>query len=281
MTRLLLFFILFFASADIIAQTDNIVLKDLTWDKTAPAGMLELEIPSANSQLPAMMYTANGKEKHPTLLLLHGMPGNEKSLDIAQAVRAHGWNVIYFNYRGSWGTSGKFDFKNCVEDTKNVVAFCNKYQDSLRIDTKNIVLFGHSMGGFVCLKALEQLPQIKKGFALSAGDFYYDLKTFPDEKALTATVTKYPNYKSLNSTTLEIYLSAYRERPYYNLETDVKALKDKQIIMLDEHEWNKELAATIKSQNPKYFDYQVWDTDHSFTNKRASLTNLVLSFLDK
>ena len=60
-------------------------------DKTAPAGMLELTIPSDGSKLATLMYTPNGKTRHPTLILLHGFPGNERSLDIAQTVRAHGW----------------------------------------------------------------------------------------------------------------------------------------------------------------------------------------------
>ena len=82
--------------------SDSIVLKDLVWDKTAPAGMTELTIPSGNSKLAGFIYKANGAQKHPTLLLLHGFPGNERNLDLAQVVRAHGWNVIYFDYRGSW-----------------------------------------------------------------------------------------------------------------------------------------------------------------------------------
>ena len=280
------FFFVFtlFAATDALAQSDSIVLKDLKWDKTHPAGSSELFIPSANSLLAGIIYRPNGSEKHPTLLLLHGFPGNERNLDLAQVIRAHGWNVIYFNYRGSWGSQGKFSFKNCVEDVSNVVAFCNKYQDSLKIDTSNIVFFGHSMGGWVCLKALEQLPQIKKGFALSTWNIYGDLKTITSEDQLTGAANNpniFPNYFVLNSTTLEIFLPAFKELTYYKLVTDAKSLRDKQIIMLDEHVRNKEIADTIKKANPIFFDYQVWDTDHGFTNKRVSLMNKLISFLDK
>ena len=151
-----------FIATNASAQSDSIVLKDIKWETANPAGSTELFIPSAGSKLAGMIYRSNGSQKHPTLILLHGFPGNERNLDLAQVARAKGWNVIYFNYRGAWGSQGKFSFKNCVEDVTNVVAFCNKYQDSLKIDTANIVLFGHSMGGWVCLKALEQLPQVKK-----------------------------------------------------------------------------------------------------------------------
>lgn len=284
MTKLFLFSILLFTTVYGFAQSDQIVLKDLVLDKTAPAGMQELTIHSNGSKLAAIMYTPIGKEKHPTLILLHGLPGNERSLDVAQAVRALGWNVVYFNYRGSWGSEGEFSFKNCIEDAKNVIAFCNKYQDSLKIDTANIVLFGHSLGGYVCLKVLEQLPQIKKGFALSPADLYEYLKPIPDKKVLTARLKdtiKYPNYIPINTTRLEIWSSVYKELSDYNLASDLKGLKDKQLIILNEDERNKNLANSIKASGLKFFDYQVWETDHSFTNKRASLINLVLSFLDK
>ena len=89
-----------FIATNASAQSDSIVLKDILWDKTSPAGSTELFIPSSNSQLAGMIYRPNGDKKHPTLILLHGFPGNERNLDLAQVARAHGWNVIYFNYRG-------------------------------------------------------------------------------------------------------------------------------------------------------------------------------------
>ena len=281
--RLIIFVFTLFTVTIASAQSDSIVFKDVQWDKTYPAGSTELFIPSANSQLAGMIYRPNGNKKHPTLILLHGFPGNERNLDLAQVVRSHGWNVIYFNYRGSWGSQGKFSFKNCVEDVSNVVAFCNKYQDSLKIDTSNIVLFGHSMGGWVCLKALEQLPQIKKGFALSTWNIYDDLKNFQSEKQLIE-VAKNPNiftnYFVLNSTTVDILRPAFKDISYYKLATNAKSLSDKQIIILDEHVRNKEIADSLKKMHLSFFNYQVWKTDHGFTNKRVSLMNKLISFLD-
>jgi hypothetical protein len=60
-----------------------------------------------------------------------------------------------------------------------------------------------------------------------------------------------------------------------------KPLSSKQVVMLDEHPSNKQLAATIQKENRNYFVYDVWKTDHSFTNKRVSLINRVIEFLDK
>ena len=282
-TKLLLSLLLF-VSTNAFAQSESIILTDLNWDMTSPAFSTELFIPSGNSQIAGLIYSANGLQKHPTLLLLHGYPGNERNLDIAQVVRSHGWNVIYFDYRGSWGSQGKFSFKNCVKDVVNVVAFCNKYQDSLKIDTSNIVLFGHSMGGWVCLKALQELPTIKKGFALSTwniGDVYKNVTTEKEMLRLANDPKTGGKYFVLNTSLKDLYTPVIQNQTYFNLVNDGKSLAAKQIIMIDEHEGNKQLADKIKETNKSYFDYSVWQTDHSFTNKRVSLINKVLAFLER
>jgi hypothetical protein len=263
------------------AQSDSIVLRDVTWDKNAPAGMNELFIPSGDATVAGLIYRANGAQKHPTLIMLHGYPGNERNLDIAQVVRAHGWNVIYFDYRGSWGSGGQFSFANCVQDVASVVAFCKKYSDSLRIDASNIVLFGHSMGGWVCLKALAQSPGIKKGFALSTWDIYGDFKDVKNEQQMMERARQGGNYFVLNTPLKELFEPVISHPASYKIQIDTTALAGKQIIMLDEHKGNNELAATISASNHNYFDYEVWQTDHPFTNKRISLINKVLAFLDK
>jgi len=264
------------------AQSDSIVLKDIQWDAAAPAGTIELTIPSEVSRVAGFIYTANGVLKHPTLLLLHGYPGNERNLDLGQVVRAHGWNVIYFDYRGSWGSEGQYSFKNCVQDVKNVVAFCKKYSDSLRIDTSNIVLFGHSLGGWVCLKALAEIPEIKKGFAISAANFYNQFRNMSAEqlKAFAARPNNPYSYFVLNTPVEQIFKQVIDDLSYFNLDNDA-ALAGKQIIMIDENDKNKELVASLQKKNQNYFEYEKWPTDHGFSNKRISLINKVLAFLDK
>jgi len=257
-----------FFSTSLFAQSDSIVLRDVQWDKSSPAGSTELFIPSEGSQLAGLIYRANGPVKHPTLLLLHGYPGNERNLDLAQVVRALGWNVIYFDYRGSWGSQGKFSFMNCVRDVENVVKFCNKYQDSLKIDTSNIVLFGHSMGGWIALKSIQTIPQIKKAFALSTWNIYGDTETGG-------------KYFVLNASLQEIFGPVLQHRDYFNLAKDGAALAGKQIVMLDEHHGNQEIAESLKNTNKSYFKYEVWKTDHPFSNKRVSLMNELIAFLKR
>ena len=263
------------------AQTggDTLVLTDIQWDAAYPAGSEELNIPSGGSLLQGFIYKANGTAKHPTLLLLHGYPGNERNLDLAQVARARGWNVIYFDYRGSWASQGIFSFKHCVEDVVNVVGWCTKNSDSLHIDTNNIALFGHSMGGWVCLKALAQLPNVQKGFALSTWDIAGSVAAQKGD--LKAIAKDAGAYFVLNATPAQQFTPVVKNPAYYELQNEAKALADKQIIMLDEHSHNQPIANALQGQNNAYFLYEVWPTDHPFTNKRVALIKKVLAFLRK
>jgi hypothetical protein len=88
-------------------------------------------------------------------------------------------------------------------------------------------------------------------------------------------------YFVLNGSLKDRFQPVLERDEYFNLEKNIDPLKEKQIIMLDEHDRNKKIASAIQNLNPPYFKYYIWETDHSFTNKRISLINMVLSFLDR
>ncbi|MEY4952353.1 MAG: hypothetical protein RL299_777 [Pseudomonadota bacterium] len=120
-------------------------------DKAHPARMEVLHIPSGGVLINGVAYLASGPGPHPTLVLCHGWPGNEKNLDLAQAVRRAGWNVVTFNYRGSWGSPGNFRFAQNPEDARAVLAYLRDPANAakLGVDPKRLAIVGHSMGGWV------------------------------------------------------------------------------------------------------------------------------------
>ena len=72
-------------------------------DAAHPAKMTVLHIASHGVIINGLIYQPPGAGPHPTVVICHGLPGNEKNLDLAQALRRAGWNAVTFNYRGSWG----------------------------------------------------------------------------------------------------------------------------------------------------------------------------------
>ena len=63
------------------------VFTDPPADAAHPPRMEVLHIPSGGVKINGVAYLAGGAGAHPTVVLLHGLPGNEKNLDLAQAIR--------------------------------------------------------------------------------------------------------------------------------------------------------------------------------------------------
>ena len=169
---------LFFAlcCSSMSAQLPAAITNDPAPDKAYPAAMETFQVPSHGAMLNALAYIAEGAGPHPVVLLLHGFPGNEKNLDLAQAIRRDGWDVVYFDYRGSWGSPGDFSFTHSIEDTQSAITYLRDaaHAKKLRSDPGYIILIGHSMGGFMARYAGAQDPAIKAVGLISAADMGVD-----------------------------------------------------------------------------------------------------------
>jgi pimeloyl-ACP methyl ester carboxylesterase len=154
------------------AEINPAIYTDAPHDHAHPAGMAVLHIPSGGVRINGVAYTAAGAGPHPVLVLMHGLPGNEKNLDLAQAVRRAGWTVVTFNYRGSWGSPGRFSFAGNLEDARAVLAYLRDPANAmhLAIDPHRIVLAGHSMGGWVTAMAAERDPDLAGAILISAAN---------------------------------------------------------------------------------------------------------------
>lgn len=114
---------------------------------------MQLSFDSHGSRLNGVAYLAAGAGPHSSVLLLHGFPGYERNLDLAQAYRRAGWNALVFHYRGAWGSSGDFGFGHVLEDVHSALAFLRSdaQAEAFRADPDRIALVGHSMGGWASL----------------------------------------------------------------------------------------------------------------------------------
>ena len=141
-------------------------------DAKHPARMEVLHIPSGGVRINGVAMIAAGPGAHPTFVFFHGLPGNEKGHDLAQAVRRAGWNAITFNYRGSWGSPGEFRFDHAVEDAAAVLAFLRDTANvrALAIDTTRLVVAGHSMGGWVAALTASRDGRLRGAVLISAAD---------------------------------------------------------------------------------------------------------------
>lgn len=154
------------SSADAAAASpdrpaDPVVHDPEAVDPEHPPAMRELSFTSGGSKLNGLIYLADGAGPHPTIVLLHGYAGNERNLDLAQALRRAGHNVLYFNYRGSWGSGGEFSTSNAVDDVAAALAMLRERASEYRVDPDRIALVGHSFGGFTAAMATLADPEVR------------------------------------------------------------------------------------------------------------------------
>jgi pimeloyl-ACP methyl ester carboxylesterase len=146
-----------------------------------PASMEEVAIQSDGSRMNGLVYHAAGPGAHPVVVFLHGYPGNEKNLDLAQAVRRAGFQAVYFDYRGMWGSGGTFAFRRGLEDEKAVLAWVRSPEVAARhhFDIRRIAIVGHSYGGWVALMSAWHEPQSVCVAGLAAWNIGWAGRRFP------------------------------------------------------------------------------------------------------
>ncbi len=158
--------------ANLPADLPTAIYTDPPADKAHPARMETIHVPSGGVAINGVAYLPAGAEPHPIALICHGWPGNEKNLDLAQALRRAGWAAVTFNYRGSWGSPGKFRFAQNPEDTAAVLAYLRDPANAkfLGVDPARIVVMGHSMGGWVTARTGASDHRLAGLVMISAGD---------------------------------------------------------------------------------------------------------------
>ncbi len=260
-------------------------------DDVFPAAMEHITIASHGSKIHGIIYLASGSGPHPTAILLHGFPGNERNLDLAQAIRRAGWNAVYFNYRGSWGSEGDYLLQNAVEDTQVLIEYLHsdKAKD-YRIDPETIALIGHSMGGAYAFAVAIQDSSVKYIASLAGINLGAVCRLIQNNPIAFENIkTRLENVASplvgFNGKSFLNDLIANQDQ--YDVETNAKVLASKVILMvagsrdgtasLSMH--YRPILHALQSQNTSQLTHQVFDDDHYFSSNRIALSELVISWL--
>jgi pimeloyl-ACP methyl ester carboxylesterase len=266
-------------------QIPSAVTSDPAPDKEFPAKMQAPDVLSHGARLNAVLYVASGSGPHPTVLLMHGFPGNEQNMDLAYAVRRAGWNVLAPHYRGSWGSAGTFSFSNAIEDTQAAIEFLRDRENvkKYRIDPQRIVLVGHSMGGFMVAYAAAHDPGVIGAAMISAWNIGVSVSRSPEK----ATLEDFQSASSrlAGSTPEGLLAEAKQNASKWNFLDYAADLKTRPVLVVES---NDDLAADDRAMAEalrKAGDSQVTElhmaTDHPYSDHRIALQIAVLNWLQR
>lgn len=256
------------------------IYADPPTDKANPARSEVLHIPSGGVEINGLAYIAAGPGAHPTVILLHGLPGNEKNLDLAQALRRGGWNVVTFNYRGSWGSPGTFSFQGNLDDAKAVLAYVRAPANATRlgIDPKRLVMMGHSMGGWVTSQVAAGDPALAGAALISAAD----MSTFAGAPKVQRVALAKDNMEALAGVTAETMADQMATLGPHSFTAAASGLAKAPLLVLTSDDGlappAEKLVMDLKQRGGRVAIVHV-DTDHSWNTARIRLETEILNWL--
>jgi pimeloyl-ACP methyl ester carboxylesterase len=259
-------------------------------DSAFPAAMAELALESGGERLNATLYVAAGRGPHGVVVLLHGNPGYERNLDVAQALRRAGYAVLFFHYRGSWGSGGTFSRTHAIEDVHAALRWVRSPGTAarFRMDSTRVALVGHSMGGWLalmatsadagvaCVGALDSRNVGAYGLLLRRDGSADSARTVADDW-LTAPGAPYRSEGGGSGLVAEMKANAER----WDATAHARALSDRPILLISAmfKADQDSLVAALNRAGARRVTALAWNTDHSFSDRRIALARAVTGWL--
>lgn len=266
------------------APLPRAAIADPPRDAAHPAHNQQLLIQSHGVGMNALLFQASGKGPHPTVILMHGLPGNERNLDLAQAIRRAGWDVLTFTYRGAWGSPGDFSISNAMEDTWAALDFARSPEGAkLGMDPRHIVLAGHSMGGATAFMTAAAAKDLDGLVLIDAWNIAG--KTSKGADTREALVSSFDDFgNSLHGATPgTVADEVIAKRSQWDLVAAAPRLARLPILTVRaKHgiaDANRELADALRSTGNSRVTVIEMDTDHSFSDHRIALAAAVIGWL--
>jgi len=276
------------ALAPAVALAQPVDLPQAIWrdppaDAAHPARMEVLHIPSGGVEINGVAYLASGPGPHPTVIVCHGLPGNEKNLDLAQALRRQGWNAITFNYRGSWGSPGTFRFAQNPQDLHAVLAYLRDpaQTKALGIDPARLAIVGHSMGGWVTAIEGGNEPGVVALGLISAANMGVEGARSRDERLKLVR----EDYETLAGTTPETLADEMAAKATdFDFRAQAPQLARLPMLVLTANDGLAEQADALVTAVRKAGGAQVQvahvATDHGWSDHRIDLEARIIRFLE-
>ena len=255
----------------------NPFIEDPETDQDYPADQQALLVDSEGSLVNGLIEIAPSEGPHPTILLLH-------------VFRRAGFNVVLFSYRGSWGSQGSYSFKNNIEDCHNVIKFLRNHHENYRIDPKNIIVIGNSLGGFNALYTVFKDPLIDRVASISG--FYLPIVKQlleNDEKQKELIIDLFnSSLNPLAGTSAEklvqeiLTIDSWDFSGYYNTLASkdlllVSTLKDG---VVPPKLFEFPLIKELEKFRPKRLTQKTFnDASHAYSDHRIKLTKTLLDWL--
>ncbi len=260
-------------------------------DGAYPPSYAGVAIPSGGESLYGVAYVAQGRGPHPVAVFLHGLPGHERNLDVAQAARRAGWSTLAFSYRGAWGSGGEFTFAHVLEDVHAVLDWLQttEARQTIRADGARVALIGISMGAWAALITAVDNPGLLGAAALAPWNVGAFAKLAADPEARAAALGFLEALCApLHTPSAEIVLDeAIAQAERWDFVQYAAALRERRLLLIAGEEDDEAppqlhdlpLIAAVHG-GAQIQHHIIAGADHAFSARRIELTRRVVDWLD-
>ncbi|MBO4636231.1 MAG: alpha/beta hydrolase [Clostridiales bacterium] len=250
----------------------------------------ELNIVSGGCHIYGYLLTPDKRigGPYPTVIMSHGFPGYTTNNDLELALMRMGCVVIHMNHRGAWGSEGYYLFTNLKDDLTAVAKWAHNpaISEQYDIDTENIFLVGHSMGGQTVLNAAKELPFIRGVAALAAYDIGAAFR-YRMEKDLFLMIETEGQCLKMTSAS-DVFENALINQQELSILNRYEALTDRNVLLVEAaldtvappDLMLRPLAAKLGEAGAP-IKFESIKTNHSFVGQRMKLTETVGKWIEE
>lgn len=274
-----------------------LMLTGISLQLASQVNPVSIDLRSNGVKLDAKFFPVNKADKVPTVILLHGFPGNQTSpLGLAEKLNSAGVNILVFNYQGSYLSEGNFSFDNCIENVGAAINFLTEpvNQTRFNIDTSRIVVCGYSFGGSIALESGMYNDKIRNIISIGNDDHSVSLKKVAADSVFRKAYQGYiaksfgteGQFRGDLKTQMELYLQNIDR---YDLVKNAEKLKNKKVLFivgwLDKTsilEVNTlPLYRKLQQLNADHISIKGFESDHRFGNAINDIADTITEWIFK
>jgi esterase/lipase len=257
---------------------------------------VSIDLRNSGVKLDAKFYLVNKTAKVPTVILLHGFPGNQSSpLGLAEKLNTAGFNILVFNYQGSYLSDGTFSFDNCIDNVSAAFNFLADpgNQAQFKIDTSRIVVCGYSFGGTIAIESGMYNDKIRNIISIANDDHSVSLKKVAADSAYRKGYVQFiaksfepaGPFRGDLKAQMELYLQNVDR---YDLVKNAEKLKSKRVLFIVG--WHDKtsflevntlpLYRKLEQLNAESISIKGFESDHRFNNVIDDLADTITEWIN-
>jgi esterase/lipase len=256
---------------------------------------ISIDLRNNGVKIDAKFIPTNKTIRTPSVILLHGFPGNQSSpLGLAERLNNAGFNILVFNYQGSYLSEGNFSFDNCIDNVSTALNFLldPKIQTKYNIDTSKIVVCGYSFGGTIAIESAMYNNKIKNIITIANDDHSISIKKATTDLEFRENYQQYIGKSFEPSGPFRGDLKAQMELNIqnvdrYDLVKNADKLRTKKVLFIVG--WQDRTSLIEVNTLPLYRKLQQlnagnisikgFESDHRFGNVIDDITNTIIDWI--